>query len=54
MEPRMTKQAHRWQAYKAGVLLMKQNFAVIVLGGTGQVGGATVTELLTIPECREW
>jgi uncharacterized protein YbjT (DUF2867 family) len=32
---------------------MKQNFAVIILGGTGQVGGATVEELLTIPECRE-
>ena len=32
---------------------MKQNFAVIILGGTGQVGGATVAELLTIPECRE-
>jgi uncharacterized protein YbjT (DUF2867 family) len=32
---------------------MKQNFAAIVLGGTGQVGGAAVTELLAIPECRE-
>ena len=32
---------------------MKQNFAAIVLGGTGQVGGATVAELLSIPECRE-
>jgi uncharacterized protein YbjT (DUF2867 family) len=32
---------------------MKQNFAAIVLGGTGQVGGATVAELLAIPECRE-
>jgi uncharacterized protein YbjT (DUF2867 family) len=32
---------------------MKQNFAAIVLGGTGQVGGATVTELLAIPDCRE-
>jgi uncharacterized protein YbjT (DUF2867 family) len=32
---------------------MTQNFAVIVLGGTGQVGGATVAELLAIPECRE-
>src|SRR4051812_48092020 len=38
---------------KTEVLLMKQNFAAIVLGGTGQVGGATVTELLAIPECRE-
>jgi uncharacterized protein YbjT (DUF2867 family) len=32
---------------------MKQHFAAIILGGTGQVGGAVVTELLAIPECRE-
>ena len=32
---------------------MNRNFAAIILGGTGQVGGATVTELLAIPECRE-
>ena len=32
---------------------MNQNFATIILGGTGQVGGATVAELLAIPECRE-
>jgi len=32
---------------------MMQNFAAIVLGGTGQVGGAAVTELLSVPECRE-
>ena len=32
---------------------MKQNFAAIILGGTGQVGGAAVEELLAIPECRE-
>ena len=32
---------------------MKQNFAAIVIGGTGQVGGAAVAELLSIPECRE-
>jgi uncharacterized protein YbjT (DUF2867 family) len=32
---------------------MNRNFAAIVLGGTGQVGGATVSELLAIPECRE-
>jgi len=32
---------------------MKQNFAAIVLGGTGQVGGAAVAELLAIPQCRE-
>lgn len=32
---------------------MKQNFAIVILGGTGQVGGATVAELLTIPECLE-
>ena len=35
------------------VLLMKQNFAAMILGGTGQVGGAAVAELLAIPECRE-
>jgi uncharacterized protein YbjT (DUF2867 family) len=33
--------------------LIKQSFAAIILGGTGQVGGAAVTELLAIPECRE-
>ena len=38
---------------QAEVSLMTQNFAVIILGGTGQVGGATVAELLSIPECRE-
>ncbi len=32
---------------------MKQNFAAMILGGTGQVGAAAVTELLAIPECRE-
>ena len=32
---------------------MKQKFAVIILGGTGQVGGAAVEELLATPECRE-
>lgn len=32
---------------------MKQNFAAVVLGGTGQVGSAAVTELLALPECRE-
>ena len=32
---------------------MKQNFAVIILGGTGQVGGAAVAELLAISDCRE-
>ncbi|MBE7157856.1 MAG: hypothetical protein INR62_05400 [Rhodospirillales bacterium] len=32
---------------------MKQDFAAMVLGGTGQVGGAAVAELLAIPECRE-
>ena len=40
--------------YQAEVLnFMKQNFAAIMLGGTGQAGGAAVTELLAIPECRE-
>ena len=33
--------------------MMQQNFAALILGGTGQVGGATVEELLAIPECRE-
>jgi uncharacterized protein YbjT (DUF2867 family) len=32
---------------------MNQNFAAIILGGTGQVGGAAVAELLAVPECRE-
>jgi uncharacterized protein YbjT (DUF2867 family) len=32
---------------------MTQNFAAIILGGTGQVGGAAVAELLAIPQCRE-
>jgi NAD(P)-dependent dehydrogenase (short-subunit alcohol dehydrogenase family) len=33
--------------------MMKQNFAAIILGGTGQVGGAAVVELLAIRECRQ-
>src|SRR3984957_4154450 len=32
---------------------MKQSFAVMILGGTGQVGDAAVAELLAISECRE-
>ncbi len=32
---------------------MNRDFAAIMLGGTGQVGGAAVAELLAIPECRE-
>src|SRR3984885_15079679 len=32
---------------------MNQNFAAMILGGTGQVGGAAVAELLATPECRE-
>jgi uncharacterized protein YbjT (DUF2867 family) len=32
---------------------MKQSFAAMILGGTGQVGGAAVAELLALPECRE-
>jgi nucleoside-diphosphate-sugar epimerase len=32
---------------------MNQNFAAIILGGTGQVGGAAVAGLLAVPECRE-
>lgn len=33
--------------------MSSQTFTAIILGGTGQVGGAAVTELLAIPECRE-
>ena len=33
--------------------MTKQSFAAMILGGTGQVGGAVVAELLAIPECRE-
>jgi uncharacterized protein YbjT (DUF2867 family) len=32
---------------------MNQDFAAIILGGTGQVGGVAVAELLAIPKCRE-
>jgi uncharacterized protein YbjT (DUF2867 family) len=32
---------------------MNRNFAAMILGGTGQVGGAALAELLAIPECRE-
>jgi uncharacterized protein YbjT (DUF2867 family) len=32
---------------------VNQNFAAIILGGTGQVGGAAVAELLATSECRE-
>lgn len=32
---------------------MNQNFAAIILGGTGQVGSAAVAELLALPQCRE-
>lgn len=32
---------------------MEQHFAAIVLGGTGQVGGAAVEALLAMPACRE-
>ena len=32
---------------------MKQAFAAVILGDTGQVGGAAVAELLALPECRE-
>ena len=32
---------------------MNHNFAAMILGGTGQVGGAAVAELLAIPQCRE-
>ena len=32
---------------------MKENFAAVILGGTGEVGGAAVAELLAVAECRE-
>ena len=32
---------------------MTQSFAVLILGGTGQVGGAAVEELLDLAECRQ-
>ena len=32
---------------------MNDNFAAIILGGTGQVGAAAIAELLAIPACRE-
>jgi uncharacterized protein YbjT (DUF2867 family) len=32
---------------------MDQGFAAIILGGTGQVGGAVVAQLLSIQQCRE-
>lgn len=33
--------------------MVSESFAVIILGGTGQVGSAAVAELLAIPQCRE-
>ena len=33
--------------------IVKQNFAVIILGGADQVGGAAVAELLATSDCRE-
>ena len=32
---------------------MNENFAAIILGGTGQVGSAAVAALLALPACRE-
>jgi nucleoside-diphosphate-sugar epimerase len=32
---------------------VKHDFAAVILGGTGQVGGAAVAELLATSECRE-
>jgi uncharacterized protein YbjT (DUF2867 family) len=32
---------------------MDQDFAAIIVGGTGQVGAAAVAELLAVPACRE-
>jgi uncharacterized protein YbjT (DUF2867 family) len=36
-----------------GDRFMTQNFAAIILGGTGQVGSAVVAELLATSDCRE-
>jgi len=33
---------------------MKRDFASIVLGGTGQVGGAAVAELLAFRNAGKW
>ena len=41
------------QPYLSRGAIVTQSFAAIILGGTGQVGGAVVTELLAISECRE-
>lgn len=41
------------KSIQAEVLLMRQSFAAIILGGTGQLGGAAVAELLATSECRE-
>jgi uncharacterized protein YbjT (DUF2867 family) len=38
---------------EAEVLFVKQSFAAIILGGSGQVGGAAVAELLATSDCRE-
>jgi uncharacterized protein YbjT (DUF2867 family) len=35
------------------MLKMTKDFAALILGGTGQVGGAAVEEFLAIAECRE-
>jgi uncharacterized protein YbjT (DUF2867 family) len=37
---------------QAEVHFVNQDFAAMILGGTGQVGGAAVAGLLAIPECR--
>jgi uncharacterized protein YbjT (DUF2867 family) len=53
-----TKYASVWgeravASFHPEVLFVKQSFAAIILGGTGQVGGAAVAELLATSECRE-
>jgi hypothetical protein len=47
------REAAGWRDREAEVLFVKQSFAAIILGGTGQVGGAAVAELLATSECRE-
>jgi uncharacterized protein YbjT (DUF2867 family) len=54
LKRRLASRPHRLDPYLSrGPIFMKHYFAAMILGGTGQVGGAAVAELLAIPECRE-
>jgi hypothetical protein len=46
-------EAAGWRDREAEVLFVRQSFAAVILGGTGQVGGAAVAELLAASEYRE-